>query len=174
MIWPFVSMPDLTSACLSVFQNLFVHMSACSCVLCFPAFCLHIPVSYAMPWPTRNKWSFTLFGRECAAETFLYKSQSKNSSSVSRLSMARSLFPSQKTGFVKSREISPCFNRTHRREIIYCKRAILSLSSSKIWTPHPPLRPPLLGGRTHSPGGEGDGGSIFWKTRDIGLASYSE
>jgi hypothetical protein len=33
--------------------------------------------------------------------------------------------------------------------------------------------PPLLGGRTHSPGGEGGGGSIFWKTRDIGLPSYS-
>jgi len=29
------------------------------------------------------------------------------------------------------------------------------------------------GERTHSPGGEGGGGSIFWKTRDIGLASYS-
>ncbi len=28
----------------------------------------------------------------------------------------------------------------YRREIIYCKRAILSLSSSKILTPHPPLR----------------------------------
>ncbi len=25
----------------------------------------------------------------------------------------------------------------------------------------------------HSPGGEGDGGSIFWKTREIGLPSYS-
>jgi hypothetical protein len=42
--------------------------------------------------------------------------------------------------------------------------------------PHPPLRPPLLGGggegRTHSPGGVvGGGGSIFWKTRDIGLPS---
>jgi hypothetical protein len=38
--------------------------------------------------------------------------------------------------------------------------------------PHPPLRPvsvyppPLLGG-------EGSGGSIFWKTRDIGLPFYS-
>ncbi len=53
-----------------------------------------------------------------------------------------------------------------RREIIYYKRAILSLSSSKILTPHPPVYPPpLLGGRTHSPGGEGDKGSIFWKTR---------
>ncbi len=26
---------------------------------------------------------------------------------------------------------------------------------------------------THSPGGEGGGRSIFWKTQDIGLASYS-
>jgi hypothetical protein len=26
---------------------------------------------------------------------------------------------------------------------------------------------------SHSPGGEGRGGSIFWKTRDIGLPSYS-
>jgi hypothetical protein len=45
--------------------------------------------------------------------------------------------------------------------------------------PPPPLRPasvyppPLLGGRTHLPGGEGGRGSIFWKTRDIGLTSYS-
>jgi hypothetical protein len=30
--------------------------------------------------------------------------------------------------------------RLERREIIYCKRAILSLSSSKILNPHPPLR----------------------------------
>jgi hypothetical protein len=64
--------------------------------------------------------------------------------------------------------------------IFYCKRAILFLSSSKILTPHPPLRPasvyppPLLWGRTDSPGGEGDGGSIFWKTREIGLPSYSK
>jgi hypothetical protein len=26
---------------------------------------------------------------------------------------------------------------------------------------------------THSPGGEGGGGTIFWKTPDIGLASYT-
>jgi hypothetical protein len=30
------------------------------------------------------------------------------------------------------------------------------------------------GGRTDSPGGEGDGGSIFWKTREIGLPSCSK
>ncbi len=29
-------------------------------------------------------------------------------------------------------------------------------------------------GVTHSPGGVGDGGSIFWKTREIGLPSYSK
>jgi hypothetical protein len=51
----------------------------------------------------------------------------------------------------------------------YCKRPILCLSS-KILTPHPPLRPASV---SSPPGGEGDGGSIFWKTRDIGLASYS-
>ncbi len=46
--------------------------------------------------------------------------------------------------------------------------------------PHPPLRPasvyppPLLGGGGHSRRTErGVGGSIFWKTRDIGLPSYS-
>jgi hypothetical protein len=40
----------------------------------------------------------------------------------------------------------------------------------------PSVYPPAFvggGGRTHSPGGEGGGGSIFWKTRDIGLPSYS-
>ncbi len=34
--------------------------------------------------------------------------------------------------------------------------------------------PPLRWGRTDSPGGEGGGGSIFWKTREIGLPSYSK
>jgi len=29
-------------------------------------------------------------------------------------------------------------------------------------------------GGTHSPGGEGDGGSTFWKTREIRLPSYSK
>ncbi len=64
--------------------------------------------------------------------------------------------------------------------IFHCKRAILFISSSKILTPHPPLRPASLssprnkGGGTHSPGGEGDGGSIFWKTSEIGLPSYSK
>jgi hypothetical protein len=36
----------------------------------------------------------------------------------------------------------------------------------------PPPKGPKAGG-TQSPGGEGGGGSIFWKTRDIGLPSYS-
>ncbi len=65
--------------------------------------------------------------------------------------------------------------------IFYCKRAILFLSSSKLLTPHPPLRLASLsshgnkgGGVTHSPGGEGDGGSIVWKAREIGFPSYSK
>jgi hypothetical protein len=33
--------------------------------------------------------------------------------------------------------------------------------------------PATKAGGTHLPGGEGGGGSIFWKTQDIGLASYS-
>jgi hypothetical protein len=72
---------------------------------------------------------------------------------------------------------------TSTEYIFYCKRAILCLASSKILTPHPPLRlasvypPPLLRGEDRlagTPGGEGDGGSIFWKTREIGLPSYSK
>ncbi len=35
------------------------------------------------------------------------------------------------------------------------------------------LPPAPKAGDTHSPGGEGVVGSIFWKTPDIGLASYS-
>jgi hypothetical protein len=36
----------------------------------------------------------------------------------------------------------------------------------------PLARAKVVGG-THSPGGEGDGGSIFWTTRHIGLTSCS-
>jgi hypothetical protein len=45
--------------------------------------------------------------------------------------------------------------------------------------PPPPLHPASVSsprteeGNTHSPGGEGVGGSIFWKTPDKGFASYS-
>ncbi len=40
-------------------------------------------------------------------------------------------------------------------------------------SPHGECVPPRLccGGRTHSPGGEGGGGSIFWKTQDTALYS---
>ncbi len=66
--------------------------------------------------------------------------------------------------------------------IFYCKRAILFLSSSKILTPHPPLRPasvyppPLLRGEDRLAGRRGGWGgvTIFWKTREIGLPSYSK
>ncbi len=65
----------------------------------------------------------------------------------------------------------------------YCKRAILFLLSSKILTPHPPLRPVSVyppafvagGGQTGRAERRGGmGGSIFWKTREIGLPSYSK
>ncbi len=57
----------------------------------------------------------------------------------------------------------------------YCKRAILFLSSFNILTPHPPLRsPPLLRGEDRLAGRRGGWGSIFWKTREIGLPSYSK
>ncbi len=42
---------------------------------------------------------------------------------------------------------------------------------SACWVCPPPA---TKAGGTHSPGGEGDGGSIFWKTREIGLPSYSK
>jgi len=59
-------------------------------------------------------------------------------------------------------------------EGLYCKRPIQCLASSEILTPPPPHRsasvyPP--GGRTHSLGGEGMGGSIVRKTPDTALYS---
>ncbi len=54
----------------------------------------------------------------------------------------------------------------------------MSLVFQNIDSPPPPspasvYPQSLLGGRTHSLGREGGGGSIFGKTPDIGLASYS-
>jgi hypothetical protein len=49
----------------------------------------------------------------------------------------------------------------------------------KYWPPIPLYArrvcppPATKAGGTHSPGGEGEGGSIFWKTREIGWPSYS-
>jgi hypothetical protein len=50
-----------------------------------------------------------------------------------------------------------------RREIIYCKRAILSISSSKILTPHPPFPPASVYPRLCWGGGGGG-----WHTRHRG------
>ncbi len=44
----------------------------------------------------------------------------------------------------------------------------IPLSTRRVCPP-----PATKAGGSHSPGGEGDGGSIFWKTREIGLPSYS-
>ncbi len=66
---------------------------------------------------------------------------------------------------------------------LHMQNTELCLASSKILTPTPPhplstqrVCPPPApkeGGGTHQPGSEGGGGSIFWKTTDIGLVSYS-
>ncbi len=45
----------------------------------------------------------------------------------------------------------------------------IPLSARRVCTPRL-----CCGGKTDSPGGEGDGGSKFWKTREIGLPSYSK
>ncbi len=65
-----------------------------------------------------------------------------------------------------------------RREIIVRGQSYFS-RLPKYWPPIPlsarQCPPPATkAGGTHSPGGEGDGGSIFWKTREIGLPSYND
>jgi hypothetical protein len=66
-----------------------------------------------------------------------------------------------------------------RREIVTVRGQSYVSSLPKYLPLHPPLRPRVCpppttkAGGTHSPGGEGGWGSIFWKTRDIELASYS-
>ncbi len=67
------------------------------------------------------------------------------------------------------------FDLAERREII-TRGQSYSSRIPQYWPPIPlsagRMCTPRLccGGRTNSPGGEGDGGSIFWKTRKIGLA----
>ncbi len=58
-----------------------------------------------------------------------------------------------------------------RKEIIYGtgKRAILSLSSSKILTPHPPVYPPPKLGGGHTRQAERGMGGQYSGRRDIGL-----
>ena len=63
---------------------------------------------------------------------------------------------------------------------LHMKSTELCLASSKIFTPpHPPLHPASVssphtkGGGLHTRLAVREGGSIFWKTPDIGLASYS-
>ncbi len=62
-------------------------------------------------------------------------------------------------------------------EGLNCKRPVQCLASSRILTPHPLTArrvctpPPLVRGSTHTLGGEGGGGSIFWKKPDTVLYS---
>jgi hypothetical protein len=54
--------------------------------------------------------------------------------------------------------------------IFYCKRAILFLSSSKILTPHPPLRPASLS----SPRNKGGGYTLAGRTGGWGVNILEE
>jgi hypothetical protein len=64
------------------------------------------------------------------------------------------------------------YNKTQSTYVCRVQSSVWRLP--KYWSPTPfPVPPPAPkagGGGTHSPGGEG---SLFWKTPDIGLASYS-
>ena len=101
-------------------------------------------------------------------ESFKYKEASESHSSCSDTSTYKDKEASERshvcsnTSTFKDKEAS---ERCHRREIIYCKRAILCLLSSKILTPHPPLRPasvypPLLRGEDRF-AGRREGGQYF-------------
>jgi hypothetical protein len=82
--------------------------------------------------------------------------------------------------FPRSKKNSFLFNPYHHKVLRYVEYRTVH-GVFHILTPHPPLHPASVssprtkggGGDTHSPGGEGGGGSIFWKTSAIGLASYS-
>jgi hypothetical protein len=74
-----------------------------------------------------------------------------------------------------------CTVGLHHKVLIYVEYRAVSGVFQNI-DPPPPLHPASVssprtksGGGTHSPGDEGvgGGGSTFWKTPDIGLASYS-
>jgi hypothetical protein len=66
----------------------------------------------------------------------------------------------------------------HRREIITVKQKsnLSRLPSIDPPSPSPPsncVHPAFVGRAiTHSPGREGDGGAIFWKTKEMKLPSY--
>ncbi len=70
-------------------------------------------------------------------------------------------------------------NPVNEQSTYVCRVQSIVWRLPKYWppSPFPPSECVLLPYQrrrgTHSPGGEGVGGSIFWKTPDIGLASYS-
>ncbi len=96
---------------------------------------------------------------------------------VRALNSTSCLYPCFSLGPTQHIELPPYWYN-----IFYCKRAILFLSSSKILTPppHPPLRtaslssPPQQRRGYTLAGRRGEWGVIFWKTREIGLSSYSK
>jgi hypothetical protein len=58
----------------------------------------------------------------------------------------------------KKNNLSERFSGKKAEYIIYCKRAILFLSSSKILTPHPPLRSTFAAGEDRLAGKKGGWG----------------
>jgi hypothetical protein len=81
-------------------------------------------------------------------------------------------------GATRSPRMAVCLHTTEY--IFYCKRAILFLLSSKILTPHPPLRPasvyplPLLRGEDRLAGRRGGWGVYILENERIRLPSYSK
>jgi hypothetical protein len=55
----------------------------------------------------------------------------------------------------KKNNLSERFSGKKAEYIFYCKRAILFLLSSKILTPHPPLRPAFVAGEDRRTGRKG-------------------
>ncbi len=76
-----------------------------------------------------------------------------------------------------------CWSAWGTEYIFYRKSNPISLRLPKYWPPNSPFRPASLSSPRNKGGGGGVhthraerwmGGSIFWKTREIGLPSYSK
>jgi hypothetical protein len=83
--------------------------------------------------------------------------------------------------------LCPCRWQNHSRPFFILVRREIIVRGQSYFSRLPKYWPPIplsarrvcipafvAGGRTDSPGGEGDGGSTFWKTREIGLPSYND
>ncbi len=96
------------------------------------------------------------------------------SARVASMSRQAGIRPS--SAFIRRLEKSSAFSAYHKVLTYVEYRAVSGVFQNiDPPSPSPPgecVLPHNKGGDTHSPGGEGGEGSIFWKTPDIGLASY--